>query len=61
MNHNLFISSCCQIFFILSFQEYLVPNFLHLVISYADKSLSIAEAACVKSFILKQNPGTCSF
>jgi len=35
-----------------------VPNFLHLVISYADKSLSIAEAACLKSFILEQNPDT---
>jgi len=39
-------------------QERVVPNYLHLVVSYSDKALSLAEAACIKSFLIHQNPDT---
>merc|ERR1712079_297230 len=47
--HNIFITYS---------QERVVPNYLHLVVSYSDKALSLAEAACIKSFLIHQNPDT---
>ena len=38
-------------------KERLVPNFLHMVVSWKDKALTILEAACIKSFLIYFNPG----
>ena len=37
--------------------EYLVPNIVHLVVSSSDPPLTIGEAACLKSFLIHQQPG----
>ena len=39
----------------------LVPNFLHLVRTYKQTKLSFVEAACIKSYLLTQNPGEITF
>ena len=37
---------------------YLVPNYLHLIVSYGDPPLTLAEAACLKSILIHQKPDT---
>lgn len=38
-------------------QAFRVPNLLHLVRSYKQEQLSFVEAACIRSYLLNQNPG----
>ena len=47
----------CERSISLLFQEKLVPNFLHMVVSWREKALTILEAACIKSFLIHYKPG----
>ena len=42
-------------------QDFLVPNFLHLVRSYKQQEISFVEATCIKSYLLHQNPDSVYF
>ena len=55
---NVLISTSPEIFINLLSQDFVVPNFLHLVRSYKEPRLSFVEVVCIKSYLLKQNPGS---